>query len=60
MFDDDNTPKNMPKKPKPLDKLSIEELEQYITDMKNEILRVEREIVKKKDHKEAMSSLFKK
>jgi uncharacterized small protein (DUF1192 family) len=60
MFDDENLPRNMPKKPKPLDKLSIEELEQGIADMKDEIVRYEKEIAKKRAHKEAMSSLFKK
>ncbi len=59
MFDDENLPRNMPKKPKPLDKLSIEELEQGIADMKDEIVRYENEIKKKKAHKDAMSSLFK-
>ena len=34
-------------------------LEQGIADMKDEILRYEAEIKKKKAHKEAMSSLFK-
>jgi len=58
-LDDDNTPKNQPKKPKPLDKLSIGELEDYIREMKEEIIRVEQEIVRKKAHKDAVSSLFK-
>ena len=59
MFDPENEPRNMPKKPKPLDKLSVEELEQGIREMKDEIVRYEAEIVKKKAHKEAMSALFK-
>lgn len=62
MFDEDkdNLPRNQPKKPKPLDNLSIDELRQGIEDMKAEITRYEKEIEKKKTHKEAMSSLFKK
>jgi uncharacterized small protein (DUF1192 family) len=61
MFEDlDNIPRNAPKKPKPLDKLSIEELQDGIREMKEEIVRYEAEIVKKKAHKDAMSSLFKK
>jgi hypothetical protein len=32
MFDDENLPRNMPKKPKPLDNMSIAELEQGIQD----------------------------
>ena len=59
MFDDDNLPRNAPKKPKPLDNMSVEELEEYIRDMKDEILRVEKEIAKKKAHKDAVSGLFK-
>lgn len=59
MFDDDNLPRNAPKKKKPLDNMSIEELENYIAEMKEEIVRVEQEIKKKKAHKEAMSALFK-
>ena len=61
MFEDlDNTPRHGPKKLKPLDQLSVEELEQGIRDMQEEILRYQAEILKKKTHKEAMSSLFKK
>lgn len=62
MFDEDkdNLPRNQPKKPKLLDNLSIEELEQGIVEMRDEIMRYEKEIAKKKAHKEAMSSLFKK
>ena len=62
MFDEDkdNEPRNQPKKLKPLDKLSIDELREGIEEMKSEIVRYEQEIAKKKAHKEAMSSLFKK
>lgn len=60
LFDDkDDQPRNLPRKPKPLDNMSIEELEQYITDMKDEIVRVEGEIKRKKAHRDAVSSLFK-
>ncbi len=61
MFEDpDNLPRNAPKKPKPLDKMSIEELEDGIKDMQDEILRYQAEIAKKKAHAQAASSLFKK
>ena len=59
MFDPENEPRNAPKKPKNLDNMSIEELHQYIQDMKDEILRVEKEILKKKAHKDAAASIFK-
>jgi uncharacterized small protein (DUF1192 family) len=61
MFEDpDNLPRNAPKKPKPLDKISIEELEEGIREMQDEILRYQAEIAKKKAHQQAASSLFKK
>lgn len=59
MFEDDNQPKNQPKKPRNLDPLSIDELEDYIDALKDEIKRVENEITKKKAHKDAASSIFK-
>ncbi len=60
MFEDlDNTPRNAPKKPKPLDNMSVEELEKGILEMKDEIVRYEKEIARKKAHKDAMSKLFK-
>lgn len=59
MFDDESEPRNQPKKPKPLDKLSIDELRQGIEDMKAEITRYEKEIERKKAHAAAASSIFK-
>lgn len=58
--DDDLDPQTKRRKPRPLDTLSIAELEQYIADMRAEIARVEADIAKKKAHKDAISSLFKK
>lgn len=58
-FDDENEPRNQPKKLKPLDKLSVDELRQGIEDMKSEIVRYEKEIERKKAHAAAASSLFK-
>lgn len=57
--DKDDQPRNQPRKPRPLDNMSIEELERYIGDMKDEIVRVEGEIARKKAHRDAVSSLFK-
>ena len=59
MLDDDNIPRNMPKKLRPLDKMSVTELDEYIAEMKAEITRVEQEIARKKAHAAAVSSLFK-
>jgi uncharacterized small protein (DUF1192 family) len=57
--DEDLDPLTKRRKPRVLDKMSIEELENYIADMKEEIIRVEADIAKKKAHKDAISSLFK-
>jgi uncharacterized small protein (DUF1192 family) len=57
--DDDLDPLTKRRKPRPLDNMSIAELEEYIEELKAEITRVEADIVKKKAHKDAISSLFK-
>lgn len=44
--------------PRKLDNMSIGELEGYIVDLKNEIVRVEAEIVKKKASIAAADSIF--
>ena len=59
IFDDETDPKTKKAKPRLLDKMSIEELRAYVSDLKNEITRVEQEISKREKHKDAMSSLFK-
>lgn len=60
MFDDDLDPKTKRLKPRSLDKLSIDDLQNYIADLKTEITRVEDDIAKKEAHKNAISNLFKK
>lgn len=60
MFDDDLDPKTKCLKPRSLDKLSVDDLREYITDLKAEITRVEDDISKKEAHKNAISNLFKK
>ncbi len=61
MFDDED----LPKKPAPmfapakLDGKSVEEMRDYIADLKAEIPRVEAEINKRGGHKNAAESLFK-
>lgn len=58
--DDDLDPKTKRIKPRVLDKLSVDDLKTYIIDLKTEIARVEADITKKEDHKNSISSLFKK
>lgn len=58
MFDDDLDPRTKKKVLKSLDNYSVSELEEYITNLKNEITRAESEIARKKAHKDAVSSLF--
>ena len=58
-IDDDLDPKTKQPKLKDLDPMSVSELEEYITSMKSEIIRVEADIAKKKAHQDAVSSLFK-
>jgi uncharacterized small protein (DUF1192 family) len=58
LFDEEDK-KRPGKGPKPLDKMSIEELEEYIQELKAEIVRVEKDIAKKKAHRDAASSIFK-
>lgn len=60
IFDDDTEPKTKKKILKPLDKFSIDELAEYIDDLKTEIIRAETEMGKKKKHMTAVDALFKK
>lgn len=59
MFDEELDPRTKRRKPRPLDNMSVEELENYIVELRDEIIRVEVDIKKKKAHKDAVSSLFK-
>ena len=59
MFDDDAPKKKEGFVPRNLDSLSIDELGQYIIDLKGEIQRCEAEIAKKKSVQAAADSLFK-
>lgn len=59
MFDDDLEPKTKKPKLRNLDNMSVEELKDYIEDMKAEIVRVEAEITKKQKHMNAAATLFK-
>ena len=59
IFDDETDPKTKRAKPRPLDRLSVEELQAYVSDIKGEIDRVEAEIIRREKHKAAMAGLFK-
>jgi uncharacterized small protein (DUF1192 family) len=59
MFDDDLDPKKKPPKLKDLEKMSVDELIEYVEVMKAEITRTEAEIAKKKAYASAASSFFK-
>jgi len=58
MFDEELDPRTKKPVKKDLTKMSVEELEQYIDDMKQEITRVEEEIKRKMAHREAASASF--
>ena len=60
MLDEDLEPRKKKPGPKPLDNMSVEELEDYIAGMKAEIERADAEIKKKKAYRDAASSFFKK
>ncbi len=56
----DDLPQNMPKKKRDLDPMSVEELREYISEMEEEIERVNGEITKKQSHRANVDSLFRK
>lgn len=58
MFDDEDAPK-IKTDIVNLEPLSIDELEKYIVELKNEIVRTEEEIKRKQSHMDAASSIFK-
>lgn len=59
LTDDDFDPRTKRMKPRALDMLSIDDLRQYIADMKTETTRVEAEIAKKEKSKSAADAFFK-
>jgi uncharacterized small protein (DUF1192 family) len=56
--DDDLDPKTRRLKPRPLDNMSVPELRAYITQMQEEIARVEADIAKKEKSKAAADAIF--
>lgn len=59
LTDDDCDPRTKRMKPRALDMLSVEDLRQYIADMRTEITRVEAEVAKKEKSKSAADAFFK-
>jgi len=59
MFDEENEPLKKTPSLKNLEPMSVDELENYIEEMKAEIARTEEEIKRKKAHLDAASSIFK-
>jgi uncharacterized small protein (DUF1192 family) len=60
MDEDDLAPRKARPQPKNLDPMSIEELADYIGELKAEIARTEREIAKKKQVRDGAAALFRK
>ena len=58
MFDDEDRPK-IKQNIVNLEPLSLNELDNYIGELKKEIIRTEEEIKRKKSHMDAASSIFK-
>ena len=56
---DDLEPRNRPPQKKNLEVMSLEELEEYVAELKAEIERTEAEIARKRDHRSSADSLFK-
>lgn len=59
MFDDDLDPKKKKPQIKPLDGMSVPELNAYLSQLKEEQTRVEAEIAKKENYKSRADSFFK-
>ena len=60
IFDEDTDQKTKKQKPRPLDALSVPELKDYIIQLKEEISRVEADMLKKEKHMASAEALFKK
>lgn len=59
MFDDDRPKPKMQDFPRHLEFLSVADLQEYITELESEIIRVQGDIAKKKASQDAASSIFK-
>ncbi len=59
MFDEDLPQKNTGEFPRNLEAMSVSDLQDYITDLENEITRVKVDVEQKKASQDAASSVFK-
>ncbi len=59
MFDEEGRKIEIQEFPRKFDNMSIEEIEDYVADLKDEIVRAEEEIAKKKASRDAAASVFK-
>lgn len=59
MFDEDLEPRKKAPAKKNLENMGIVELEAYIVELKDEIVRVEKEVEKKKAIRDRAASVFK-
>jgi len=59
MFDEEFTPRKKPQTIRNLEDMGIAELEEYILELKSEIVRTEQEIEKKKKIRDRAASVFK-
>jgi uncharacterized small protein (DUF1192 family) len=60
LTDDDFDPRTKKMKARPLDMLSVDQLREYIADLKAEIARAEADIARKESSRHAADSFFKK
>ncbi|MEX2455164.1 MAG: DUF1192 domain-containing protein [Rhodospirillaceae bacterium] len=60
MIENDDRPLNVPKPKRDLGPMSIEELHEYIAEMREEIERVQVDIARKEAHRAGIDSLFRK
>jgi len=58
IFDEDSEPKNKKPALRPLDKMSLDELREYMQALETEKQRVTTEIERKQKHLQAMDALF--
>lgn len=59
MFDEEGRKIKIQEFPRKFDNMSIEEIQDYIVELKNEIIRAEQETAKKKASRDAAASIFK-
>ncbi len=59
MFDEEGRKIEIQEFPRKFDNMSIEEIEDYVVELKDETVRAEEEIAKKKASRDAAASVFK-